>query len=104
MAFWLKDYASLLEKLEYLQFKLTDPEMNEQEKQDTEKQLQFCVERKAQFEQLVSKFDSLEQRILFRKYVEGKTLESIASELEYSANYIYNKHSEILKILRFYEK
>lgn len=104
MSFWLKDYANLLEKLEYLQFKLTDPELNEQEKQDTENQLQFCVERKAQFEQLVSKFDSLEQRILYRKYVEGKTLESIASELEYSANYIYNKHSEILKILRFYEK
>ena len=51
MSFWLKDYANLLEKLEYLQFKLTDPELNEQEKQDTENQLQFCVERKAQFEQ-----------------------------------------------------
>ncbi|MBG9577947.1 phage protein, partial [Bacillus thuringiensis] len=44
---------------------------------------------------LICTFKGLEHRIMYGKYVEGKRLDEIAEELNYSAQYIYNKHAEI---------
>ncbi|WP_374963769.1 hypothetical protein [Lysinibacillus sp. RS5] len=103
MSFWLKDYSILLNKLEYLQFKLTDKELSSTERTTAEGELRYCLDRKEQFEKLVSKFDSVEEKILYQKYVNGKTLVQVAVELGYSEQYIRNKHSEIKRLIKFSE-
>lgn len=103
MSFWLKDYSILLNKLDYLQFKLTDKELSSAERTAAEGELQYCLDRKEQFEKLVSKFDSIEQKILYEKYVNSKTLVQIAHELGYSEHYIHNKHSQIKRLIKFSE-
>lgn len=42
---------------------------------------------------LINTFKGLEHKIAYLKYVEGITLEKIAEELNYSPQYIYNKHA-----------
>lgn len=42
---------------------------------------------------LINTFKGLEHRIAYLKYVEGMTLEKVAEELNYSSQYIYNKHA-----------
>lgn len=73
--------------------------------------IQKLISRKEQLEQdkkeiieLIEKFDSLEQMILKKKYVEGKTLEVVANELGYSYQYIKNKHAEIRRMIKFSKK
>ncbi|MGG1330131.1 hypothetical protein ABE222_26115 [Bacillus tropicus] len=51
--------------------------------------------------QLIYKFKGLENKILRMKYMEGMTLSHIASELNYSADYIKRKHAEIMKRIQF---
>ena len=53
---------------------------------------------------LVSTFDGLEHKILVGKYIEGKTLEQVASDLNYSYNYIKQRHAELMRMIRFAEK
>lgn len=52
---------------------------------------------------MISKFDTLENKIIVGKYIEGKTLEEIAEEHRYSTQYIYNKHAQLKKTIRFVE-
>lgn len=52
---------------------------------------------------MISKFDTLENKIIVGKYIEGKTLEEIAEQHQYSTQYIYNKHAQLKKIIRFAE-
>lgn len=53
---------------------------------------------------LISTFDGLDYKILYRKHVEGKTLETIANELNYSTNYIKIKHANLMRMMRYAEK
>lgn len=53
---------------------------------------------------IVSTFHGLENKIMYGKYVEGKTLESIAEELNYSPRYIYNKHAQIKRTIEYAQK
>ncbi len=53
---------------------------------------------------LIGKFEGLENKILFGKYVQRKTLESIARELGYSSSYVYQKHAEISRRIKLAEE
>lgn len=53
---------------------------------------------------LVSAFEGLEHKILVKKYIEGKTLEQVAIDLNYSYNYIKHKHAELMRIMKYIEK
>lgn len=53
---------------------------------------------------MVSAFEGLEHKIVYMKYVEGMKLEEIAVELQYSAQYIYNKHAQIRRMMEFAQK
>ncbi|EEM02031.1 HTH transcription regulator [Bacillus pseudomycoides] len=53
---------------------------------------------------LVSKFKGLENQILKKKYIDGMTLEEIAENMNYSSSYIYKKHAEIIKRIKFAEE
>lgn len=50
---------------------------------------------------LISSFRGLDNQILYKHHVEGKTLISIADELDKSPNYIYNKHAQIMKMVKY---
>ncbi|CDN37998.1 hypothetical protein [Bacillus thuringiensis] len=53
------------------------------------------------FKKVISTFHGLEHKIMYGKYVEGKTLEKIAEELDYSPRYIYNKHAQIKRMIEY---
>ncbi|WP_432806617.1 hypothetical protein [Oceanobacillus profundus] len=50
---------------------------------------------------LIGTFKGLENKILYYKYVKGKTLNDVAIELGYTPGHIYNKHAEIMKRIDF---
>ena len=52
---------------------------------------------------IISSFGGLENKILYMKYIEGMTLEKVAEELKYSAQYIYNKHAQIKRMVEYAE-
>lgn len=103
MAFWLKDYAGLLDRIKYEEFKLTDFQLSDEEKEEIQITLSQAYKRKKQFEEIVSHFKGIDHKILVGKYINGKTLETIAEELNFSFSYIYKKHAQIVKFIRFSE-
>ncbi|PEF33680.1 hypothetical protein [Bacillus wiedmannii] len=56
------------------------------------------------FTKVISTFHGLEHKIMYGKYVEGKTLEKLAEELNYSPRYIYNKYSQIKRMIEYAQK
>lgn len=57
----------------------------------------------ADMKRLIRSFAGLENKILYKHHVEGKKLHTVADELERSPNYIYNKHAEIMKRIKYAE-
>ena len=53
---------------------------------------------------MVSHFSGLDNIILKMKYIDGKSLKEIASELEYSYQYIVNKHANAVKTIKLIER
>ena len=53
---------------------------------------------------LVYTFEGLEHKLLVKKYIEGKTLEQAANEMNYSYNYIKQRHAELMRTFRLIEK
>lgn len=121
---WLRDYQKLLEEIEYLEFSIERNEIElkrwvEGDLQDVrlteesngakleeiiERQVKGLVFKRDQLDKLidlVDKFRGLDNKILKLKYIDGMTLETIAEELNYSASYIYKKHAEMMKTLKF---
>ena len=121
---WLKDYQQLKEEIEYLEYKierekrelkrwvygdLQDVKLQEdsiasglEERIEAyEKELQRKKDDLEKAKKLISTFKGLDNQILYKKYVEGKTLVEIAKELNYSEQYIYNKHAQIMKMINF---
>ncbi|MET4563537.1 hypothetical protein ABIA69_004757 [Lysinibacillus parviboronicapiens] len=125
---WLKDYRKLEEEIAYLEFNLTKTkhELNRWENVNDlgkfkleAKSLGANVEEKIEaieyelahkmndlhdLKKLICTFNGLEYKILYRKHVEGKTLETIANELNYSTNYIKIKHANIMRMMEYAEK
>lgn len=117
---WLKDYQRLEEDIIYLEFELNryKRELKRwvygdlQDVKLTDKSIASNLENKIAFieyelahkmndlydaKRLISTFKGLENQIIYKKYVEGKTLVEVAGELDYTPGHIYNKHSEIIK-------
>ena len=119
---WLKDYQQIEDEITYLEYNLeitkelkrwvsgdlagvkltaeSDGAKLEERIERIEK-LQIKLTEQKNFMELISNFSGLNHKILKLKYVDGMTLEEIAEELNYSASYIYKKHAEIAKMIRF---
>lgn len=118
---WLKDYRSLEDEVTYLEFNLdrSNRELKRYVEGDLVKVKLSSESNGAKLEEfielneyelahkmndlhdmkkVISSFGGLEHKILYLKYIEGFTLERVAEELKYSAQYIYNKHAEIKRM------
>ena len=121
---WLKDYQQLEEEIAYLEFELKrskkelgrwisgdlsrvklTAESNGAKLEDIiairEYELAHKMNDLYNAKKLISKFKGLENKILYMKYVEGKTLTETAYELGYTPGHIYNKHAQIIKMINF---
>lgn len=123
---WLKDYKELEKDIASLELKLerSERELRRWVQGDlakyklTEESIASNLEEKIEVIRyelackmndqrkildMISKFDTLENKIIIGKYIEGKTLEEIAEQHQYSTQYIYNKHAQLKKTIRFVE-
>ena len=121
---WLRDYRRIEDELAYLEFNLeqsqrelrrwvegdlrdvkltaeSDGAKLEERIGRIQKELHIKQEERGQFLKLISRFAGLDNQLLRLKYIDGMTLEEIAEELNYSASYIYKKHAEIIKMIKF---
>ncbi|HDR3902400.1 TPA: sigma-70 family RNA polymerase sigma factor [Bacillus cereus] len=124
---WLKDYQKLEEDIEYLDYNLdkTKAELKrwvsgdlrevrltaesegakvEERIEAIEYELAHKMNAMCDLLKLISKFKGLENKLLKMKYVDGMTLEEIAENMNYSSSYIYKKHAEIIRRIKFAEE
>ncbi|WP_257143213.1 hypothetical protein [Bacillus cereus] len=115
---WLKEYQELEGEIEYIAFNLQRSKRElkhwvsgdlqdvrltvesegakiEQRVEVIEYELAHKMNEMHDLKNLIDTFKGLEHQIMYGKYVEGKRLDEIAVELNYSTQYIYNKHAEI---------
>ncbi len=104
MSVWIGDYLKLRNEIHYLEFKLTDKRLSENERNETEAHLNDLLQHEGEFKIILNSFEDMENLILKKKYIEGKTLERISEELGYSYNYIKKIHAEIMRTLVTIEK
>jgi DNA-directed RNA polymerase specialized sigma subunit len=121
---WLKDYQKLEEEISYLEYQLErskkelwrwvhgDLQGVPLQRESIAANLEEIIE-KIEFElahkmndlvgvrELLKRFKGLENQILYKKYIEGMTLEAIAEELNYSCSYVYKKHAEMSRMIKF---
>ncbi|MBF8418935.1 DUF1492 domain-containing protein [Heyndrickxia coagulans] len=123
---WLRDYQKLEEDIAYPEFNLEQTERElrrwvsgdlsgvkleadslgakvEDNIKRIKNEIKFKQEQKEKLTSLVEKFKGLDNQILRMKYIDGMTLEGIAQELNYSSGYIYKKHAEIMRMIKFAE-
>ncbi|MEG7934968.1 DUF1492 domain-containing protein [Bacillus mobilis] len=124
---WLKDYQKLEEEIAYLEYdleqteaelkrwisgdlcdvRLTSDSQGAKVEEVIEKkkcELYMKQERMRNLVHLINKFKGLENQILIKKYIDGMTLEEVAENMNYSSSYIYKKHAEIMKRIKFAEE
>lgn len=116
---WLKEYQELEEDIAHLKWNLnkTKLELIRWEEGDLakvritneskgahveeaiakiESDLKFREEMKSSLMVLVNSFNCNENVLLKKRYIEGKTLEVIAEEMNYSHGYVRKLHAEIV--------
>lgn len=123
---WLKDYHKIIEELAYLEYNLeaTERELKrwiegdlskvrleadsqgskvEEAIEQIKSDIKFKKEQLASLLTLVESFKGLDNKILKMKYVDGMTLDNISIELGYSSSYIYKRHAEMIRMIKFAE-
>ncbi|PGM94529.1 ECF-type sigma factor [Bacillus cereus] len=121
---WFKDYQQLEDEIIYLEnhlyrskrelkrwmggdlskYKLTvdsDGAKVEEHIEAIEYELAHKMNDVFDLKKLIRKFEGLDHQILKLKYMDGMTLASIASELNYNPDYIRRRHAEVMKIVKF---
>ncbi len=121
---WLNDYNKLIRKIEYVEYQLETSKAElkrwiegdlqgvklTRESQSSkleshikhyENQLQYLISRRKSLKDFIFRFDDLDSQILYKKYIEDKSLEEIAYEVGYSYSHIKKCHSRLVKTIRF---
>ncbi|PEL15558.1 hypothetical protein COL52_01245 [Bacillus toyonensis] len=124
---WLKDYQKLEDEIIYLENNLyrskrelkrwmggdlskyiliaeSDGAKVEERIEAIEYELAFKMNEMFDLKKVIQSFKGLEHKIMYGKYVEGKTLEKLAEELNYSPRYVYNKHAQIKRMIEYAQK
>lgn len=53
---------------------------------------------------MVEKFDLVDHKILYGRYIEGKTFDEIADEIGYAKGTVYNKHAMLMKTIGYLDE
>lgn len=53
---------------------------------------------------MVKKFDLVDHKILYGRYIEGKTFDEIADDIGYAKGTVYNKHAMLMKMIGYLEE
>ncbi|PGA90111.1 hypothetical protein [Bacillus toyonensis] len=124
---WLKEYQRLEEDIAYLEYNLdkTKAELKrliygdlqgvrlttesegtkvEERIEAIEYELAYKMNDMYKLNHLIHTFKRLEHKIVYLKYVKGMTLEKIAEKLNYSPQYIYNKHAAMREKVEYSNK
>lgn len=120
---WLKDYQRLEDEITYLdhnlirsknelkrwvhgdlaKYKLT-PESHGAKLEELIEVIEYELAHKMNdlydMQKIMKAFKGLESNIVYKKYVEGKTLEKIAIEVGYSASYVKKRHAEVMRTVK----
>jgi DNA-directed RNA polymerase specialized sigma24 family protein len=121
---WLKDYQELDGEIAYIEWNIRKSKLElirwedgdltkvflerdskgsqvESKIEELKELLTEKIELKKILMILIDTFKGIESQILIKKYVEGKTLEVIAEEPNYSYGHIKSKHAELRRRLDF---
>lgn len=121
---WLKEYRRIEEDIFYLESNLErtkrelgrwtlgdlskyklEPESKGAKLEELIEELEYEIAHKMNdlydIKKMIKKFKGIEQKIIYGKYIEDKTLEEVAEDLGYSAQYIYAKHAQIKRLIDF---
>lgn len=124
---WLLDYQTLSNEIEYLEYQLSRNKRElkrwtlgdlskiklneksiasnlEERIADYEHELAHKMNDLFDAKKLISTFKGLENQILYYRYVEGKSLEEIAVDLNYSYSHISKKHAELVRTINFVDQ
>lgn len=124
---WLKQYLDIQNDLAFYEFKLRQAQLELDRWKDgdlsqvhinkrsnssrieptiikLEKYIQEEKDLLSSLDKLVARFNGIEEQILHKKYIEGKTLEQIAEETNYSVSYVRKKHADIGKRIDFLDQ
>lgn len=124
---WIKDYRELKSEIDYLEHKLEGTEeeyrrwasgdlsgikLNEKSKaakleediKSIKEEIYNKKTRKEKLIRLVDTFPGLDNQIVKLKYIDGLTLAKIAEKTGYSESHIRNRHSAIVRTMKFVEK
>ncbi len=120
---WLQDYQRLEDEITYLEhnlirsknelkrwvhgdlakYKLT-PESHGAKLEELIEVIEYELAHKMNdlynMQKIMKAFKGLESNIIYKKYVEGKTLERIAVEVGYSASYVKKRHAEVVRAVK----
>lgn len=123
---WLLEYQELYEEIDLLDWKIKKSELEltrwvegdlsnvTLERDSLSSSLEKNIERDKELlsykEQsmeslmvMINRFKGIDNKILKMKYVDGITLDVVAEELNYSSSYIYKKHAELVRTIKFIE-
>ena len=53
---------------------------------------------------MVKRFDLVDHKILYGRYIEGKTFDEIADEIGYAKGTVYNKHAMLMKMIGYLDE
>jgi len=120
---WLQDYQRLEDEITYLEHNLIrsknelkrwvhgylakykfTPESHGAKLEELIEVIEYELAHKMNdlynMQKIIKAFKGLESNIIYKKYVEGKTLERIAVEVGYSANYVKKRHAEVMRAVK----
>ena len=124
---WLNDYQKLIRKIDYTEYQLevSKAELKrwvEGDLQDVkltkdsqsskleshinryENQLKHLISQRKDLKDFIFKFNDLDSKILYKKYIEDKSLEDIAYEVGYSYGHIKRCHASLVKLIKFVDE
>lgn len=94
---WVVDFIYYRNKIDSWIGRLSDGSLTNEQIPVVKKYVGELIKDEKEHIKMVSKFKSIEQKILKLKYIDGLTLEQAADRLKLSRGHVLKIHSEIMK-------
>lgn len=99
-ATWLRNYTNQVKALIHYEDLLEDSSLSNAERAFVVIEVEERQKDIDEFKKLVQTFDGLLPQLLYKKYIEGQTIEMVANEMHLSRSYCTKLHSEFTKYLK----